>query len=138
MFFLELDQQAAAHVAAALSSHFHWARDNGYRPPPELLDLADRCLKGARGGQAGTAVDAIADRADAAPVTALLLSYRQAAAVLGVSVRTITRLVAAGELPSVHVGGIVRIRREDVESYVASLASRHLADRIEHKGQGVA
>jgi len=51
-------------------------------------------------------------------VTPLLLSRRNAAAVLSVSLATIENLIDRGELEPVRIGRGVRIRRSDVEDLV--------------------
>jgi excisionase family DNA binding protein len=49
---------------------------------------------------------------------ALMLRRREVAALLGLSERTVARLIACGELPVVHVGRSMRIARRDVEQWV--------------------
>ena len=49
-----------------------------------------------------------------------LMSKKDVAALLQVSERTVSRLLAGGRLASVRVGGQVRVRREDVETYLAT------------------
>jgi excisionase family DNA binding protein len=51
----------------------------------------------------------------------LLITKSDAAEVLGVSLRTIERLISAGRLPLVHVEGAARVRLTDLEAYVQSL-----------------
>jgi excisionase family DNA binding protein len=51
----------------------------------------------------------------------LLLTKSEAAEQLGVSLRTIERLISAGRLPLVHVGGAARVRVADLGAYVRSL-----------------
>ena len=51
----------------------------------------------------------------------LLITKSDAAEVLGVSLRTIERLISAGRLPLVHVEGAARIRVSDLEAYVQHL-----------------
>ena len=51
----------------------------------------------------------------------LLLTKSEAAEQLGVSVRTIERLISAGRLPLVHVEGAARVRVADLGAYVQSL-----------------
>lgn len=48
-----------------------------------------------------------------------LLTKKGAAALLGVSVRTIDRMRAAGQLRCVKVGGGVRFRVADLENFIA-------------------
>jgi excisionase family DNA binding protein len=60
-------------------------------------------------------------RTDHAGVTdRLLLTKPEAAERLGVSIRTVERLVAGGRLPQLHVGRAVRLRVSDLEAYVQS------------------
>jgi excisionase family DNA binding protein len=51
----------------------------------------------------------------------LLITKRDAAEQLGVSLRTIERLISAGRLPLVHVEGAARVRVGDLEAYVEGL-----------------
>lgn len=51
----------------------------------------------------------------------LLLTKNEAAEQLGVSVRTIERLISAGRLPLVHVEGAARVRVADLGAYVQRL-----------------
>ncbi len=48
-----------------------------------------------------------------------LLTVSEVAQSLRVSNMTVYRLVSAGELPAVRVGRSVRLRAEDVESYLS-------------------
>jgi excisionase family DNA binding protein len=50
----------------------------------------------------------------------LLLTKSEAAEQLGVSLRTIERLISAGRLPLVHVAGAARVRVADLGAYVRS------------------
>jgi excisionase family DNA binding protein len=47
-----------------------------------------------------------------------LLTRSQAAANLAVNVRTLARLLAAGELPCVRIGRAVRIRADDLDEFI--------------------
>jgi excisionase family DNA binding protein len=51
----------------------------------------------------------------------LLLTKSEAAEQLGVSLRTVERLISAGRLPLVHVEGAARVRVTDLGAYVQSL-----------------
>ena len=55
----------------------------------------------------------------------LLRTKTEAAEQLGVSVRTIERLISAGRLPLVHVEGAARVRVADLQGYVQSLDTDH-------------
>lgn len=119
----------AGHVAVALAAHLKWVRGNGLREPQGLQELADLFRAGASGGQPGTALDEAAELRDSGRVEVLLVSYDRAAAVLSCSTRQLKRLAAAGEIPTVRLGGLVRIRVADLEKFVAALTiSRKDAD----------
>jgi excisionase family DNA binding protein len=53
----------------------------------------------------------------------LLITKSDAAEQLGVSLRTVERLIAAGRLPLVHVEGAARVRVADLGAYVQSLGA---------------
>jgi excisionase family DNA binding protein len=52
-----------------------------------------------------------------------LLTYKQAAAAFSISVRTLKEWRAAGDLPVIERGRIVRFRRADLESYLQGCES---------------
>ena len=58
----------------------------------------------------------------------LLVTKGEAAERLGVSVRTVERLVATGRLPQVHVERLARFRVSDLEAFVDSLTEVHGPD----------
>lgn len=51
----------------------------------------------------------------------ILLSVEDVAALLGVKTRTVWRLLAAKHIPSVQIGRLRRVRRDDLERYVDTL-----------------
>jgi excisionase family DNA binding protein len=55
----------------------------------------------------------------------LLLTKSEAAEQLGVSLRTIERLISTGRLPLVHVAGAARVRVADLGAYVQGLDADH-------------
>jgi excisionase family DNA binding protein len=50
-----------------------------------------------------------------------LLTIKDTAAILAVSTRTVSRLVASGELESIRIGGARRIRSGALEKYINTL-----------------
>jgi excisionase family DNA binding protein len=58
---------------------------------------------------------------DVPVVRRLLITKAEAAEQLGISVRTVERLISAGRLPLVHVEGAARLRVADLEAYVDAL-----------------
>ena len=51
-------------------------------------------------------------------VHTVLLSAEAVGELLSVSVRTVRRMIAAGEIPIVRIGRAVRIRRVDIEALI--------------------
>ncbi len=48
-----------------------------------------------------------------------LITVKEAARILRVSRSTVYRVIALGDLPSVHVGGALRFRASDLRLYIA-------------------
>jgi excisionase family DNA binding protein len=86
---------------------------NGQHWPVELESL--RLLASER--QAAPFLDDTAD-------SRLAVDYEEAARRLHVSRRTLQRLVASGELPTVVIGGCARVTVADLEAFVAGLDRR--------------
>jgi excisionase family DNA binding protein len=58
-----------------------------------------------------------------------MMSRKDTGEHLGISVRQVDRLIADGQLPCVRVGGLVRVRPEDLDLYLESIANpMRLAD----------
>jgi len=53
-----------------------------------------------------------------------LLTKKDVAAHLRVTVRTVNKILAAREIKTVRLGRLVRVRAEDLEAFVASKASK--------------
>jgi excisionase family DNA binding protein len=111
-----------AHLVIALSRYHRQLRAEGGRVPAQVDDLvgflAD-CLR----ARDDVPMPYALHRASASSVMPrrLLITKRDAAEQLGISVRTIERLISAGRLPLVHVEGAARVRTADLEAYVRSL-----------------
>jgi excisionase family DNA binding protein len=122
LLVLEVDPVLARHLARAVEHYRDALARHGYPRPAGLLDLqaaAERAARTAIPGdsrQDGTPpVDSSADalyggRRD-------LLTQRRAAAMVGVSERTIRSWLDRGELLSVRVAGRRRIRAADLERF---------------------
>jgi excisionase family DNA binding protein len=91
------DPALVPHLSLAVSKHLKWCRHNGLPAPAGMVDLLSALED--RGGQSGTSVAFEPSLPDAR-----LVGYKEAAAVLGVSVKTVQRRVRAGRLPAVSVG----------------------------------
>lgn len=84
-----------------------------------------------------TDLDDVGGRHHSAVVSALLVTKREAATMLGVSVRTVERLIASGRLPVVHVEGASRIRVNDLNAFVEGLPSGHSIATSDQQPSGV-
>jgi excisionase family DNA binding protein len=116
------DADALVHLAAALSAHERRLRTEGAIVPATFVDLANllhECVKARH--DATMLYQAVTNSHHVDVTERLLLTKREAADRLGVSVRTVERLVAAGRLPLVQIEGARRIRVADLLAYVDGL-----------------
>lgn len=110
-----------AYVRGALTEFRRRCREDGYAWPM-TLEAALAVASGARDRQGTT--ELALSTVDGNP---LAMTYGTAAARLSVSERTVQRLVAAGALPAVDVGGCPRIREADLQAFVDRLPTRRVA-----------
>lgn len=115
---LIVDDHIGRHLALAVKEHVRELRRSGLPVPAVLLDLVTVC---ATGGQARPTLDGPTGTGEGAAMDELTVDYRSAAGRLGVSDRSVRRLVRAGQLPAVEVGGAKRIRVADLREYVDRL-----------------
>jgi excisionase family DNA binding protein len=106
------DELTLWYIAELLEEHRQRCRRDGLVLPVGLASA----LALARGRQRATPRGENALSPDA-----LCVTFEQAATVLAVSRRTVERMAARGELPTVEIGGIRRIAREDLLAYVQSM-----------------
>jgi excisionase family DNA binding protein len=117
-----------AHLALALTRYARHLRQDRLSVPPAIDELAALVLRCARARPTTTRVDDEEPRTQGgAVVRQLLLTKAEAAESLRVSVRTVERLIASGQLPLLHVEGASRLRLADVEAYVDSLSQAESA-----------
>ena len=118
----ETPSAALTHLALAITRYVRQLRKDEL-PVPSMVDELAACLTlYVRTRQAATGVDGDYGTPHDVPVVRrLLITKAEAAEQLGVSVRTVSRLIAGGKLPLVHVEGAARLRVADVEAYVDSL-----------------
>lgn len=111
------------HLTMALARHVRQLHLEGVAVPREVDDLTTFLVHLARGRQAPPAV-AVKDVVDHDPIVSgrMLVTKNEAARRLGVSVRTVERLVAAGQLRQVQIERLARFRVGDLEAYVNGLA----------------
>jgi excisionase family DNA binding protein len=115
--------EIVTHVTLALSRHVRQLHLEGVPVPREVEGLTAFLVHLARTRHVPTAVAVTDGIEHAAGVRdRMLVTKREAARTLGVSVRTVERLVAAGRLRQVQVERLARFRVRDLESFVHGLA----------------
>lgn len=125
-------QEVVAHLSIALSRYIKELARDGRRVPSELEAALDFCTDLVRMRPDATPLGDLAGSGDASPMTTVL-TKREAAHELRCSVRTVERLIASGDLPSVNVAGGVRVRRGDRDVFVAGLGPRSFRDDVTTK-----
>jgi excisionase family DNA binding protein len=109
------------HLAVALSRYTRELRRSGLPVPQEIEELSGALRQSVMSRQGSSFVGTLTRSSDHASVPdRLLLTKPEAAERLGVSIRTVERLVASGRLPQLHVGRAARLRVSDLEAYVQS------------------
>ena len=116
------------HLAVAVSRYVREeqraARASGRELPAALLDVAELLVILARARPDATSFADPLPGAEAGDMNrgqGGLVEKREAAAILRLSVRQVERLIASGKLVAVKVGGRTRIRRADLDAFVAGL-----------------
>ena len=118
----ETPSAVLTHLALAITRYARQLRNEGLPVPPTLDELAAFLTMYVRTRHAATGVDGGYGAPEDVPVMPrLLITKAEAADQLGVSVRTVERLITAGRLPLVHVEGAARLRVADLEAYVDAL-----------------
>lgn len=114
------------HVALAMTRYVRNLRQDGLQVPPSVDELASLLVRWVQMRPMTTHVDHIRTASSRAALPdqvtrRLLVTKAEAADLLGVSVRTVERLIAAGQLPLLHIERSSRLRLADIEAYVESL-----------------
>jgi excisionase family DNA binding protein len=117
------------HVTLALAGHLHRLHQRAVPVPREVEELTVFLMRLARIRQDSPTVgDDLGAAHHADSPDRLLVTKGEAAERLGVSVRTIERLVATGRLPQVNVERLARFRVSDLGAYVNGLTECHNPD----------
>ena len=112
------------HLTVALCGHVRRRHQQALAVPREVEELATFLVRLARVRQdPSTVVSRREPAQDGAMPDRLLVTKGEAARRLGVSVRTIERLVAGGRLPQVHVERLARFRVADLEAFADGLVA---------------
>jgi excisionase family DNA binding protein len=114
--------EVVGHLRIALVRYVHDLRREGMAVPREVEELASFLTVLARVRQEPPRSAEVLGTAHPAPVPdRLLVTKSEAAERLGVSVRTVERLVATGRLRQVQIERLARFRVSDLEAYVRGL-----------------
>lgn len=126
MILLDLDPVLAGHLAIALEHHRRRLRAEHRAMPDGFDELAAMARREAMTVPDSSFLDGARNVSDNAVMTSapLLLTLDEAVVVLGLSMSTVKRLAASGELPRVNVGRAVRVHRDDLEAFAARLRDR--------------
>jgi excisionase family DNA binding protein len=121
--------EVVRHLTLALSGYVRRLHQDGLSAPRDVEELTYFlvCLARIRHDPPLSASDSARGK-DARMPDRLLVTKGEAAERLGVSVRTVERLVATGRLPQVHVERLARFRVSDLEAFVDSLTEVHGPD----------
>jgi excisionase family DNA binding protein len=118
----ETPSAVLTHLALAITRYVRQLRKDEIPVPPMIDELAAFLTLYVRTRHAATGMDRNHGTSQDVPVMRrLLITKAEAADQLGVSVRTVERLISAGRLPLVHVEGAARLRVADLEAYVDAL-----------------
>jgi excisionase family DNA binding protein len=129
----EAPSAVLTHLALAITRYVRQLRKDRLPVPSVIDELAALLTVYVRSRQAVTGVDKDYGALQDFPVAPrLLITKAEAAEQLGISVRTVERLIAAGRLPLVHLEGAARLRAADLEAYVDSLVPPETA-QSEHE-----
>jgi excisionase family DNA binding protein len=118
MLVADLDAVSREHLARALDVHVRWCATNAIPVPRDVRAM--RVALSVSNGQERTEVaGGLADGDDLGGLKgARLLTPDQVARRLGLSSRSVRRLVGSGELPSVKIGGARRVDPVDVSEFI--------------------
>jgi excisionase family DNA binding protein len=113
------EAKTLAYFASELNAIRRECQLNGRAFPLRLEALR---LLAVNGGQSRSGFDAELDSGDC-----LLMTYATAARRLAISDKALRRLTTSGQIPTVKVGGLVRIAEADLQAFVETLDRRRTA-----------
>jgi excisionase family DNA binding protein len=117
------------HVTLALCAHVRRLHQEALPVPHEVEELAAVLMRIARTRQdPPTLADEFGTAHYVRMPDRLLVTKGEAAERLGISIRTVERLVATGQLPQIYIERLARFRVSDLEAYVNGLAEKATAD----------
>lgn len=129
------NQELFAHLTAAIGRYSQELRRDGMQIPDDLAALLVFFNDCATVRQGATPLSDSPSPPHSDGMTHPLLTKRETAAALRLSVRQLERLLANPDvaLSAVRIEGAPRIRRADLDAYVAGLGAGGFRDRTEEK-----
>jgi len=130
-------REVAGHLALALARYLRECRSDGVWTPPEVERFAVLLADVASRRQGETSMAPAADAGHGRlmdTASTLLLDRREVAHALRCSVRTVDRLIGSGALVAVKIEGSTRVRRSDLDDFIASRPPRSFRDELTAKG----
>ena len=124
--------EALAFISHAIVRHAAVRHRDGLPVPALAVLVARWCADAARDGEERQPLAMPEITADVGVMDQLLLTDKESAALLRLSARTVRALIADGKLPAVKIGGATRIRRSDLDAFIAGQpASARIRDHAE-------
>lgn len=121
LFVIAMSAEVAGHLCIALQQHVKWGQTSGLALPAELAELEKALADRASRGQHGSPLSDLWQVRQTSTVPPQLVSYADAARILGVGQSTVKRLVRAGDLTAVHILGSARLQVAEIELYITRL-----------------
>lgn len=113
--------EVAAYIIHAIRERNVQSRRNGIVIPDGVADIERALASSVTAGHGGSASDRPARTEQIEVMKPRLIRYETAAELLDVSVRTLKRRIAAGDLHPISVGDAPRIRVAELDDYIAGL-----------------
>jgi excisionase family DNA binding protein len=115
--------EVAAYIIHALRERTVQSRRNGIVVPDGIADIERALALSVSAGHNGTAPAGPAKTEQIEVMKPRLIRYETAAELLDISVRTLKRRIAAGDLHPISIGDTPRIRVVELDQYIAALTA---------------
>ena len=131
-------EEALSFIAGAIARAATVRRRDGLPVPAIAILVARWCADAARSGEDRQPLGIADIGVDVGVMDQLLLTDKDAATLLRVSARTVRAMIADGRLPAIKVGGATRIRRSDLDVFIAGQpATARFREHIDVKASDV-
>jgi excisionase family DNA binding protein len=120
MLVLTLDRSVAGHLAVAIRRHRSSLRQHRLDEPPELAELEKAALQVVSSHQEASGRSIVLTGAHDDLSDRQFFTRRDVQRLTGVSLSTVDRWIAGGQLPASHKGRLRRIARADLDRFLAT------------------